>query len=277
MNRKNRLELAQNTIKIIEEGFYIHKGQKKDISKEIKTNCEKTITIAPEDWNAIIAKPLHYFDKTTEIEVQNCSTIESIIDRDFSTIGVLNFASAKNPGGGFLGGSSAQEESLARSSSLFASLSKDITMYEYNRNSSSFLYSDYAIFSPETVFWFDDNGNSFEKPILIDVITSPAPNKGAMLQHGQKEELQLLESVFLKRIDHVLHYANLQKIECLILGAWGCGVFRNEASDVAKLFKKVIAKKYINAFKKIVFAVYDISENKVNFNAFEEVFKNENE
>ena len=61
-----------------------------------------------------------------------------------------------------------------------------------------------------------------------------------------------------------------QKSETLILGAWGCGVFRNEPKDVAQLFKKIIAEKYAGAFKKIVFAVFDNSEKKSNFKQFEE-------
>jgi uncharacterized protein (TIGR02452 family) len=104
---------------------------------------------------------------------------------------ILNFASAKNPGGGFLGGASAQEESLARSSCLYPSQTKDWTMYHFNRNQTDFLYSDYMIYSPNVVFWFDDNGISFESPIQVDVITSPAPNKGAMLQHNRKGEQKL--------------------------------------------------------------------------------------
>lgn len=270
MNRDNRLELAQNTLKIIENGFYFYKDQKVDVTQLIENNVNATETIAPNDWEGITAKPIYNFEEHVEIEVKNCSTIEAIVNQDYSKIAVLNFASAKNPGGGFLGGASAQEESLARSSSLFASLTKDRTMYDFNKSRSSFLYSDYMIYSPDTVFWFDDNGNSFENPVLVDVLTSPAPNKGAMLQHNRNEEIQLIESEFLKRMDYILHYTNLQKIECLILGAWGCGVFRNDASDVAHLFKKVIDHKYINAFKKIVFAVYDTSENKRNYKAFQD-------
>ncbi|MBN8640827.1 MAG: TIGR02452 family protein [Flavobacteriales bacterium] len=270
MNRDYRLELAQNTLKIIENGFYIYKDQKVDVAQLIENNVNATETIVPNDWEGITAKPIYNFEEPVEIEVKNCSTIEAIVNQDYAKIGVLNFASAKNPGGGFLGGASAQEESLARSSSLFASLTKDRTMYDYNKNQRSFLYSDYMIYSPNTVFWFDDNGNAFKNPILVDVITSPAPNKGAMLQHNRIEEMQQIESVFLKRMDYLMHYANLQKTECLVLGAWGCGVFRNESSDVAQWFKKVILQKYSKAFKKIVFAVYDTSEKKLNHKAFED-------
>lgn len=239
MNRDKRLELAQDTMKIIENGYYFHNNQRIDVNKQIETNCELTQTIAPNNWGEITLKPIQNYDVNAIIEVQNCTTIEAMLSQENTKIAVLNFASAKNPGGGFLGGASAQEESLARSSSLFASLTKDQTMYNFNKNQSSFLYSDYMIYSPDTVFWFDDNGNTLKTPFLVDVVTSPAPNKGAMMQHNRKDEMALIEKIFLERMDYILHYANYQKVECLILGAWGCGVFRNNPEEVASYFKKL--------------------------------------
>ena len=271
MNKNSRLGIAQNTIRIIEDGFYYKNNEKVEVSLAIENNIEKTFTIAPEEWSGIMSKSIIENNETAEIVVKNCSTMEAMIEERETKIAVLNFASAKNPGGGFLGGASAQEESLARSSSLYASLTKDITMYEYNKNQRTFLYSDYMIYSPATIFWFNDEGNTLTKKIVVDVITSPVPNKGAMLQHDRTEEMEQIEAVFIERIEHVLQIANQQNIETLILGAWGCGVFRNDPKEVATLFMNVIKEKYSNAFKKIVFAIRDSSEKKQVLNAFNEV------
>lgn len=271
MNKNSRLGIAQKTIQIIEDGFYYKNNEKVEVNLAIENNIEKTFTIAPEEWNGIMDKPIIDNNETAQIIVKNSSTIEAMIDEEGTKIAVLNFASAKNPGGGFLGGASAQEESLARSSSLYASLTKDKTMYEYNKNQRTFLYSDYMIYSPATMFWFNDEGNTLAKEIVVDVITSPAPNKGAMLQHNRTEEIEQIEAVFIKRMEYVLQIANQQNIETLILGAWGCGVFRNDPKEVATLFMNVIKEKYSNAFKKIVFAIRDSSEKKQVLNAFNEV------
>ncbi|WP_445456459.1 TIGR02452 family protein [Flavobacterium sp. HNIBRBA15423] len=271
MNKNSRLAIAQSTVQIIDDGFYYVNNEKKDVNFQIKNNIEKTFTIALEEWSAIMSKPIIENKESAEIVVKNCSTMEAMFYENNTTIAILNFASAKNPGGGFLGGASAQEESLARSSSLYASLTKDKTMYEYNKNQRSFLYSDYMIYSPATLFWFNDEGHTLTNEIVVDVITSPAPNKGAMLQQNRTEEIAQIEEVFIKRIEHVLHIANQQKIETLILGAWGCGVFRNEPKEVATLFRKVIEEKYAKAFKKIVFAIRDSSEKKQVLKAFEEI------
>ena len=140
--------------------------------------------------------------------------------------------------------------------------------YQFNRNESTYLYSDYMIYSPNTVFWFDDKGFPFKNPYLVDVITSAAPNRGAMLQNNKLNELECIESTFKRRIELVLRLALDNKVKTLILGAWGCGVFRNKTEDVARYFKEVIDEKFENKFKKIVFAVYDSSENKKTFSDF---------
>lgn len=270
MNRNYRVEIANKTLEIIKNGFYEYDGKKIVVEKELRESIENTFTIAPNDWDTILKTPIdNKFE--TEIITKNCSTIEAIVEEENGKICVLNFASANNPGGGFLGGSSAQEESLARSSSLYETQIKDKTMYDFNRKQSSFLYSDYMIYSPNVLFWNDDNEEYFEKPLAVDIVTAPAPNKGAMLQHNRKEEIAAIEDVFKKRMDKVLAIALQQKSETIILGAWGCGVFRNEPKDVAQLFKEIIAEKYAGAFKKIVFAVFDNSDKKTNFKQFEEV------
>lgn len=271
MNKNYRVEIANKTLEIIKNGFYEYKGNKIVVEKELEESIKNTFTIAPNDWDAILKTPIeNQFE--TEIVTKNCSTIEALVQEKNGKICVLNFASAKNPGGGFLGGASAQEESLARSSNLYETQIKNKAMYDFNRNQSSFLYSDYMIYSPNVLFWNDDNGDYFEKPFVADVITAAAPNKGAMLQHNRKEEIAEIEEVLKNRIDKVLAIALKQKSETIILGAWGCGVFRNEPKDVALLFKEIIVEKYAGTFKKIVFAVFDNSEKKSNFKQFEDVF-----
>lgn len=272
MNKNNRQNIANRTLDILETGTYTIGNTEINLKDKIEESLAKTFTVHPSEFSEIKNKNIIKNDFEVDIVIKNCSTIQAITEEENLKIGVLNFASAKNPGGGFLGGASAQEESLARSSSLYKSLSKDKAMYEYHKNEPSFLYSDYMIYSPEVVFWFDDEGHFLNKILVADVITSPAPNKGAMLQHNRTEELKNINIVFKDRIDNVLAIANQQRIECLIFGAWGCGVFRNEPTDVAKYFQEVINSKYRNAFKKIVFAIYDSSEKKINYKIFENAF-----
>ncbi len=160
MNRNKRVELAEKTLKIIEAGKIEMKEFSLDLSTLIEYSIAQTQTINPNDWEKLLFQVLkikHNSVSQTVVQVLNCTTIEALRNVEYDTnVCILNFASAKNPGGGFMSGASAQEESLTRSSSLYTSLAKDMTMYSYNRNQNSFLYSDYMIYSPDVLFWFDD-------------------------------------------------------------------------------------------------------------------------
>lgn len=275
MNRFQRIAIAQNTIAIIECGHYYFNKKEIDVKELITASRNSTFTVASAEWPNLQEKLQKLTKKTikTVIECKNCTTVEALLGaKTESKIGILNFASAKNAGGGFLTGAMAQEESLARASSLYDAQTKSTLMYQRNREQSSYLYTDFLIYSPNVVFWVDDNGVFLETPVLADVITSPAPNKGAMLQNQKSNEIQKIEKVFRDRMEQVLAISELQGVEYLILGAWGCGVFRNEPAIVAQLFKEVLAEKFQNSFKKIVFAVFDTSDKQVNFKAFADLF-----
>jgi uncharacterized protein (TIGR02452 family) len=62
---------------------------------------------------------------------------------------------------------------------------------------------------------------------------------------------------FIERIRCVLAVALVHKHNAIVLGAWGCGVFGNDAADVARLFHMVLDEPaFKNHFKHIVFAIY---------------------
>lgn len=96
---------------------------------------------------------------------------------------LLNFASARNPGGGFLNGARAQEEDLCRCSGLYPTLTlpQAAPYYEFNRAQRSLHYTDHMIYSPD-VPWFRTQGRGtlLAEPFLCSVITAPAPNRGPM-------------------------------------------------------------------------------------------------
>ena len=275
MKNKNA-SIAEHSLTIIRDGKYLFNSSEINVKEKINHCVLNTYTLNPDQSNDLING--FPFEKTslfsTEITIENSTTIEAILNNksQLKTV-VLNFASAKNPGGGFMGGASAQEESLARSSALYASLTKETTMYKFNKGNASFLYSDYMIYSPDVPFWMNDQGEALDQPVSVNVITCPAPNKGAILQHKRTEELNQLDGIFKIRIEKILALALKEKIECIILGAWGCGVFRNDPKDVAGFFQEIIEQKFKNHFRKIVFAIYDRSENKPTYLTFKNLLE----
>jgi uncharacterized protein (TIGR02452 family) len=206
------------------------------------------------------------------IEVSAESTVEAIVrlHREGSGhLAALNFASARNPGGGFLGGAQAQEESLTRSSGLYPCLLRQPQFYERHRSSQCLLYQDLAIFSPGVPFFVNDDGGFLDEPALASVITSPAPNTGA-LANNDPAKLPLASQTLRRRAEFVLRLAAAKNVDTLILGAWGCGVFRNDPAVVAEAFAKLLLDSgpFATSFARVVFAIYDRSPTAVVLKEF---------
>lgn len=279
-NRNIRAKNAQETLKIIEQGYYTISDNNIQLKDCIEKSVKATTLYSPHSFESIDQKVEKLLDEKrykTVISVKNCTSMQAADNllRGEGRIGCLNFASAKNPGGGFLSGSQAQEESLTRASALYPTLMKYFTeMYEYNRSQDTYLYSDYMIYSPDVVFFKDDNDILLKDPYKMDILTSPAVNIGAMIQNKRSVELEKAKEVMMKRIDKILSVFVFQGVNKLILGAWGCGVFRNEPVDIANYFTHYLKNngKYSNAFEKVIFAVFDKSKDMENVKAFENIF-----
>ena len=194
------------------------------------------------------------------VTVTGESTIAALVrlaagDGGGRQLACLNFASARNPGGGFLGGAQAQEESLARSSALHLCQLGQPGHYERNRAHRSCVYLDLAIYSPAVPFFRDDDGGWLARAVLASVITCAAPNAGALQQQG-RFDAAAVEAALRRRAELVLAVAAHHGVERLVLGAWGAGVFRNDPALVADAFAVPLAGAYRGAFAEVVFAIH---------------------
>ena len=115
----------------------------------------------------------------------------------------LNFASAKNPGGGFLGGSQAQEEALARASGLYPCLSANFGYYQFNRSKGGAIYSHHLIYSPAVPVFRDDEDNFLDAYFPASIITAPAVNVGA-LPKNKRDNKKMIREIMLERTENVL-------------------------------------------------------------------------
>lgn len=278
-NRNKRALTAEETLKILEQGWYNSDNKTITIKEIVNYSVDNAKLIRLDGFDEILESAnskLNSLDFETTIEVKNCTVLEALTQLKGANIrvGCLNFASAKNPGGGFLGGAQAQEESLSRASALYPSLLKHFEMYEYNRSQNTYLYSDYMIYSPEVLVFRDDNDILLDNPYKVSFVTSPAVNVGAMKQNNISE-LDLVEQTMLQRMDKVLAVFVANGIENLVLGAWGCGVFQNEPKNIAQYFAHFLVNKgkYSRAFNSVLFAVLDRSAVQENILAFEKTFE----
>lgn len=177
---------------------------------------------------------------------------------------LLNFASAVSVGGGFLGGARAQEEDLCRASGLYACLEPQETYYAANRAVGHDLYTDHLIHSPAVPFFRDEAHALLEDPFPAAVLTAPAPCARAL----SAAQRAALPGVFERRIDRLLALAAAEGHRRLVLGAWGCGAFRNDPLLVADLFARALAR-HGAGFDRVVFAVWDPRPGAPNRAAFQ--------
>jgi uncharacterized protein (TIGR02452 family) len=128
------------------------------------------------------------------------------------------------------------------------------------------------IYSPNVPVFRNDAGILLEEPYRVSFITSAAPNAGA-IANNQPERLEQIPNALENRAEYVLATAESFGHERLILGAWGCGVFRNDPVMVAQTFSRLLETKFKGAFREVVFAVYDSSRERKVLGAFQTEFE----
>ena len=274
MNREKRTKWANETVAICDAGHYLAPGGKRvELAEVIRHAKAGTMIHSPENQShASAIRPA----TQTVIEVANETTFNALarLEKNGGHLGCLNFASAKNPGGGFLTGAQAQEEALARASALYPCLLQAPAYYERNRANRSAIYLDLLIYSPQVPFFRNDAGDLLERPILASVITAPAPNAGAVHQNEPQND-GAVEPALRRRADLVLAAASAHGVQTLVLGAWGCGVFRNDPGLVAAIFADLLkpAGQYAGIFSRVAFAVFDRTEDQGTYRAFADQFQ----
>ena len=193
-----------------------------------------------------------------DVELTDKSVVDVVIEEcrksnNTYKVGVLNFASAVSPGGGFLSGALAQEECLCQSSTLHSQLTTS-PLYELNRRDFNYgLYRDFCIIS-ETEFIRDSEYNFLEDPQIAYVVTSAAVNK-----RKAKVSDDIVDNVMARRMVKIIK--EFAKIECkvIILGAFGCGVFGNSSEFVIQEWINIL-RSYGGYFDKVIFSIYKDTE-----------------
>lgn len=197
--------------------------------------------------------------KQTKIEIWKSDSISAVIkahsENTSYKICVLNMASNKRPGGGVKNGAKAQEEDLFRCSTLPLAIPQNL----YPLSEGEFIYTN-------EVYVFKNAQYENITPIKVDVVSMPAVNLNYGKYNKTTDEYddKIIEKpsnyakTMLKKIHAILSVAEQNKCDTIILGAWGCGVFKNDPVDVAHFFKSTLdSGNYKNCFKKIIFPIFN--------------------
>ena len=266
----DRKAVAKQTLSIIDRGYYDGPDGRVDLSALQARMIAQSVLFTPEQGALLCgAYPPQTRPVTCTTATWNCATVAAIerLTAAGKVPAVLNFASAKNPGGGFLNGAMAQEESLATSCALYHVLLAHETYYRENRACGTMMYTDYAIFAPSVPFFRDAQFALLGTPMLADVLTLPAVNMGQVLRKG--EDPEQAKAVMFRRMKLALALFAKQGCKTLVLGAYGCGVFRNDPVFIASGWRELLNTCFQNQFETVIFAVLDHAKTQQCIRAFQ--------
>ena len=291
MMRKDNIAILRETLEILKRGEYQVNGKTVHLklTQEEREHCH---VLLPANVKNVCGKELKKPFVIGRCGV-NCIPMDSYAaaiqaeknrfskDENTKPVLVLNFANPVNIGGGVFKGASAQEEDLCRRSSLLCSLESAhaARYYQFNRGLKTYMGSDAMIFSPRVEVFRDEYGELMEKPAVVAVLTCAAP----MITHGlEGMSDDEYRSLFYNRIVGVLKCAAYFGYEHLVLGAWGCGAFGNDAAIVSDLFYRAMKDlrwknlRDKDLFRRIVFAVRSGDPPSYNYREFYRNFGGDN-
>ena len=208
---------------------------------------------------------------STRYIVSGKRSFEAAKEYSGKKVAVLNYANNVSIGGALFR-AGAQEESLCRCSTLLPCLqAMEEPFYKKHRRQArkkeiNYMGNDDLIYTPEVVVFKSDLRTDPVYPQMLDrdewykvnVITCAAPVMARVSTRPDN-----YETVIRSRIKKILDVAAKEKNEVVILGAWGCGAFRNPIKIVSRVFVELV-KNY--PFEIVEFAL--ATRNDVGSSAF---------
>jgi uncharacterized protein (TIGR02452 family) len=268
------IAVLNETLKICNTRKYNYNGKsielsvsRKDMTKAIVFN-DKQVKALPEP------RACGNDENKTNFKVINTTSLEAAQKlynvNPNSKILVLNFANPVHPGGGVYLGATAQEEDLCRKSTLLQSLESEEAKayYDFHRKLNSPLSSDYMILSPYVEVFRNSDNTLSDKLFVVSVLTCAAPIMSTVARNMGAENY---EQLLYQRIKGMLCLASADNYKNLVLGAWGCGAFGNDAETIARLFYKALCEMN-SLFDNVVMAVLDKTKSQYNYKMFKKYF-----
>lgn len=178
---------------------------------------------------------------------------------------ILNMANRHTPGGGALNGARAQEETLFRRSNLCVSL------YQYDAYHAKLLglplgngrypmdRNTGGIYSARVTF-FRKSGHDgdvlVESPFECAVVSVAAINSPELTIDGRLVDWAVIATK--KKIRTMLRIGLSHRHDAIVLGAFGCGAFRNPPAHMASLFHEVLNEtEFAQKFRIVRFAIIE--------------------
>jgi uncharacterized protein (TIGR02452 family) len=282
--RQLRIDVFKNTIQAVERGLYsTQKGEIVNLPLSDKT--AKRSKFYRHSFFPTIQYEQRY---NTQITVVNGDCLEyahkvSAVEND---VCVLNMASRRNPGGGVINGAGAQEEYLFRCTDYYRSLYQYASYaHEYGLHQSHYNYpldrNFGGIFSPDVTIFRSTEETGYaliEHPWKMNFIAVPGMNRPKTILRGNEERIvfDLIPGIK-NKMRTIFRIAMDNGMKTLLLGALGCGAFKNPPKHTAELFNEVLSEpEFKHVFRRIIFVIKDDHNSPINgnFASFSTVFGN---
>lgn len=251
----------RNTVEIVNQGCYISKGGiRVDFPSDAEMMQHTSFYVSEQQFNGPAG------EEPTVVEVVDMDCLYAamqLLEQGFHPA-VLNMASRRNPGGGVATGAGAQEETLFRRTNLFRSLYQYAPYaVQYGISPSRFQYplerNFGGIYTPGAVCFRETEQKGYalmDEPFTVSFISVAGLNRPDLTPEGMIADHHV-EAVK-NKIRTIFRIGLLHGHDSLVLGALGCGAFRNPPAHVARLFHEVMEEpEFRNKYLKIVFAIID--------------------
>ncbi len=285
-------EIGKDTLQKIEQGFYLTSKKERIFLQSGEALAKKSRRILIMD--AITDGVVKPFQNTT-INVICKDYLAAAYEQvqKGNRVLVINFASPHCPGGGFLEGYNGQEENLCYRTELagFMHLQAEIIedglwkkpevrkelmedhpeklLYPLcpiaTREGFELKIPEGAVLIPDVTVFRADPDNFYELldvPFKVDVLSIAAPDCPPLIHLGtekvdyaREDDRRKIKSQILTQ----LLIASKGNYEVIVMGAFGCGAFKNPPRAVAQLYQEIIENHFKGALKEIVFAILDHS------------------
>jgi len=290
-SRARLQEIAYETVEIATNGSYLNKsGEKVDVSAALEKAKKNSVHYHYSHTFRMSPVPEEE-RRETKFGVIYAPALEIAQKMGGGSIGVLNSASAKTPGGKLFKGTVSHEDCICRASLLYPCISqfRDKKDHYYEINASPTFKSTSsacAIFSPDVPVIRRDSveGDLLDNFYTVSFVTIPAPNaftaRNSYITQGVQSLNSVNESIeniqkelkmaMSDRIHRVLAIFAEHNCRDLVLSAFGCGVHGNEPKVVAEIYRDLLANEFRGRFDRVVFAIQP--SRHANFKGFSEVF-----
>ena len=268
--RNMRVMVFQHTVSVVNMGYYHTISGKKVIVPDSREMVQNTCFYCDE---IVAIDSKKEFVTQYNVENMDCLNAAKRLQDDGYNVAVLNMASRQNPGGGVYGGAGAQEENIFRRTDLFKSMfqfASYASQYGLPQSSNQYpLNRNYGgVYTPNAFVFRDVEDKGYElmdSPFHMSFISVPGMNKPDLTAEGMIAEYHV--EPIKNKIRTIFRIGLIHNHDALVLGALGCGAFRNPPKHIAKLFHEVINEpEFKNKYRRIVFAIIDDQNSYLSHN-----------